>query len=287
MPKGRKNAPDRRATRRAATGESTRSPGLSLVPAPEQDDDLEVMLDPHLDLADLVGDIASEMVRAVAAARTPLDAELAVSPVLGMLDRMAPEEATPEQRTAMVQDLLSGLIAWAQAAASPAALAFLRVAAVLGDPATREQARSAADRIAASGVRDRPWATALGRPELVRAWRYADVFGEQESVAVQYDYHHREHTLSVLIDHQLGGGVKDCWVAQGRQTRSLHDRTAAQMADNPMALFEDIDATRAVQILQTALTHPPCPVQDDQIEDVTRYLEILRSRVTTLARSAD
>jgi hypothetical protein len=40
---------------RAATGESTRSPGLSLVPAPEQDDDLEVMLDPQLDLPDLVG----------------------------------------------------------------------------------------------------------------------------------------------------------------------------------------------------------------------------------------
>ena len=38
-----------------------------------------------------VGDIASGMVRMVVAARTPLvAAELAVSPVLGTLDRMAP-----------------------------------------------------------------------------------------------------------------------------------------------------------------------------------------------------
>jgi hypothetical protein len=257
------------------------------VPAPEQADDLEVVLDPELGLADLVGDIASEMVRAVAAARTPLDAELALSPVLGMLDRMAPEDSTAEQRAGACGDLLTGLIDWAQSAASPGALAFLRVAAVLGDPATREQARSAADRMAACGVRDRPWAGALGRPELVRAWWYGDVFGEQESVALQYDYHHREHTLSVLIDHQLGGGVKDCWVAQGRRTCGLHDRTAAQMADNPLALFEDIDAPRAVQILQTALTHPPCPVQDDQIEDVTCCLEILRSRVAALAESLE
>ncbi len=285
MPKGRKHAPDRRATRRAATGELTGSPGLPLGPAPA--DDLEVVLDPELGLADLVGDIASEMVRAVAAARTPLDAELALSPVFGMLDRMAPDEATPGQRAGMVQDLLSGLIAWAESAASPAALTFLRVAAVLGHPATREQAASAADRVAARGVRDRPWATALGRPELVRAWWFGDVFGEQESVALHYDYHHREHTLCVLIDHQLGGGVKDCWVAEGRQTRSLHDRTAAEMADNPMALFEDIDAARAEQILRTALSQPPCPIEDDQIEDVTCCLEILRSRVAVLAELPD
>jgi hypothetical protein len=282
--KGHRSAPDRRATRRAVTGQSPGSPGLTLVPASEPVDDLEVVLDPQLDLAGLVGDIASEMVRAVAAARTPLDAELALSPVLGMLERMAPQESTPEQRAAVTEDLVGGLIGWAQAGASSARLAFLRVAGVLSDPATRDQAVAAAVRMAGDGVRDRPWAAALGRPRLVRAWWYADVFGEQESVALHYDYHHREHTLSVLIDHQLGGGVKDCWIAEGRHIRGLRERTAAQMAGNPMAVFEDIDAARAAQILQTALTHPPCPVEDDQIEDVTCCLAILRSRVAALAQ---
>ena len=134
-------------------------------------------------------------------AGTAEDAELALSPVLGMLARMAPEEATPGQRAAMRRDLLTGLIAWAQSAASPGALAFLRVAAVLGDAATRQQAAAAADQVAASGVHDRPWAGMVGRPDLVRAWWYGDTFGDQESVVLQYDYHHREHTLSVLIDH--------------------------------------------------------------------------------------
>lgn len=257
------------------------------MPTAGQVDALEVEPEPELGLADLVGDVAAEMIRAVAAARTPLDAELALSRILGLLERMAPEEATPDQRGAMVQDLLTGLIDCADSAASPAALALLRVAAVLGPPATRELAASAAERVAASGVRDRPWATSLGRPELLRAWWYGDVFGGQESVALQYDYYHREHTLCVLIDHQLGGGLKDCWIAEGRQARNLHDRTAAQMAENPLALFEDIDAARAEQILRTALTHPPCPVQDDQIEDITGCLGILRSRVAALAESPD
>lgn len=283
MPRRRKNAPDRRATRRTGAGHSVGPTGLRLVSSAEQTDALEVALDPGLALADLVADIASEMIRAVAAARTPLDAELVVSPVLGMLERMGPEDATAGQQAAMVQDLLTGLIDWARGQESPAALAFLRVAAVLGPPAARRLAASAADQVAAGGVRDRPWAEALGRPELLRAWWYGDVSGEQESVALHYNYYHREHIFCVLIDHQLGGGVKDCWIAQGRQIRGLRDRTAAQLADNPMALFEDIDASRAEQVLTSALTHPTCPAQDDQIEDVTNCLEILRSRALALA----
>jgi hypothetical protein len=285
--KGRRRTPDRQATRRGATGVESGSPRLVLVPGPDHTGDLEVVLDPELSLSDMVGDLATEMVRAVAAARTPLDAELAFGPVLGMLDRLAPEESTPQERAAMRHDLLSGLISWAEAAASPGALAFLRVAAVLGDPQPRHQAGAAADRLAASGVPDRPWVSALGRPALVRAWWYGDVFGNQESVALLYDYHHREHTLSVLIDHELGGGVKDCWIAEGRKTRGLRDRTAAEMADNPMATFEDIDAERAVETLGAALRCPPCPVEPDQVEDVTACLEILRARVATLAGSPD
>jgi hypothetical protein len=95
MPKGRRNTPNRLATRRSIALESGGSPGLALVGAPAADD-LKVVLDPGLDLAESVGDIASELVRAVAAARTPLDAELALSPVLGMLDRLAPPDAAPE-----------------------------------------------------------------------------------------------------------------------------------------------------------------------------------------------
>jgi hypothetical protein len=109
------------------------------------------------------------LVSAAAAARTPLDAELALSPVLGMLDRLAPPDAAPEQRAAMVADLLGGLIAWAQAAPSATALALLRVIAALGGPTIEEHARSSADLVAASGIPDRPWATSLGRPELIRA----------------------------------------------------------------------------------------------------------------------
>lgn len=46
----------------------------------------------------------------------------------------------------------------------------------------------------------------VGRPRPLRAWWYANVFGNQESVNLLFDYAHREHCLSVLIEHPLGGG---------------------------------------------------------------------------------
>jgi hypothetical protein len=284
--KGPRRSPDRRATRRGPGAGRPTSPSLTLHAAPGPSGDLEVVLDPELLAAGLVGNIASEMVRGVADARTPLDAELALSPLLGMLERLAPEESTADDRAAMRRELLTGLVAWAESNASPAALAFLRVATVLGDQPDREQAEAAANRLAATGLADRPWAPVLGRPDLIRAWRYSDVFGEQESVALEYDYYHRQHVVSGLIDHQLGGGIKDCWVADGRKARALRDRTADKLADNPMAVFEDIGADDARRILTSALAQQPCPVQDDQIQDVTRYIEVLRSRVRTLAEPA-
>jgi hypothetical protein len=77
-------------------------------------------------------------------------------------------------------------------------------------------------------------------------------------------------------------GFKDVWVAEGSKIRGLRERTAAQMARKPMAVFEGPDVARAGQILRIAIANPPCPVQDDHIEDVVRCLELLCSRVATL-----
>ena len=63
--------------------------------------------------------------------------------------------------------------------------------------------------------------------------RYHDVFGEQESVGAVFDYNNRDHAMMVLIDHSLGGGVKDGWLAAGRRARCLRDRMASQMTTHP------------------------------------------------------
>jgi hypothetical protein len=121
---------------------------------------------------------------------------------------------------------------------------------------------------------------------MLRAWHYGDVFGAQSSVGVLFDYRGREHALMVLVDHLLGGGVKDCWVSEGRPAKDMRNSVAAALAGEPTTFFEDIDAAAAAALLGSALANPPCPEQADQIEDVTNHLYLVRARVEHLARLA-
>jgi hypothetical protein len=93
----------------------------------------------------------------------------------------------------------------------------------------------------------------------------------------------REHALMVLVDHNLGGGIKDAWIAEGRQAKGLRNRIADELGDRPDAVFEDVDLATAVGVLRVALACPPCPVQDDQIEDVATNPFMVRSRTDRLA----
>jgi hypothetical protein len=121
---------------------------------------------------------------------------------------------------------------------------------------------------------------------MLRAWRYGDVFGAQSSVGVLFDYRGREHALMVLVDHLLGGGIKDCWVVEGRSAKAMRNAVAAAMASEPTAFFEDIDAVAVAALLGSALTSPPCPEQADQIEDVANHLYLVRARVEHVAKLA-
>ena len=113
-----------------------------------------------------------------------------------------------ERREALVL-MLGQVIGHAETLASVEALALLRVCSVLGPATSRNAARASAGRLAAAGVADRPWAGRVGSPAVLRAWRNGDVFGSQSSVGVLFDYRGREHAVMVLVDHMLGGGVKD------------------------------------------------------------------------------
>ena len=245
----------------------------------------------RLNLTDLQADTAVEglvalMLAAMSRCRRPLDAELAVCEGLAPVDQAAPDEATPEQRREARRSLTTQVMARTALAADPDALALLRVCAVLGEPAVRALARSTADALAAAGVPERPWARLVGRPRALRAWRYGDLFGSQESVCVMFGYNAREHVVSVLIDHRRGGGVKDVWLSDGRAARSLRTTMAEAMSGEPACFIEDVELTRAAVLLRGALDEPPCPEQPDQVEDVAAYLPLLRARTALLPGSA-
>jgi hypothetical protein len=223
----------------------------------------------------------------VAQARNPLAAELVLCDVIGAVETQLPVDADEHERREAVTLLLGQVIGQVETLGSPDALALLRVASGLGPTDSRGLAAEAAGRLAAAGVQERPWAATVGHPSMLRAWHYGDVFGVQSSVGVLFDYRGREHVVMVLVDHLLGGGVKDCFVSEGRAARTARKSLAAATAVGELDTFlVDIDAAGVVRLLRAALDRPPCPVLDDQIEDVAAFHYLLLARVEELARVA-
>jgi len=279
----RKQTPPRRnATRRksgnAATGTVV---DIGLAASAQDEPGLEVVFDADLG-PELAGSITRTLMREVYASRTALAAELVVSELMGMTRLTCPAATSWDEQSEVIDALMSDVTVAAAADGSPPALALLRVIAVLAAPGVSDEAGKAAQGLADAGVADRPWARYLGRPKFVRAWQYGDIFGSQESVSLMFDYGSREHVASVLIDHPLGGGVKDCWLAEGKRARSLRALMVEQMGANPVSFFEDLSMGEAHDLLSAALANDPCPEQVDQVQDVFTYLPLVAARVVLI-----
>lgn len=234
----------------------------------------------------LVGAATASLLAAISEARSALAAELVLCEAFGAVETGLPNDADDQERPEALTLMLGQVINHSEMIASAESLALLRVCSILGPAKSRIEAQESAGRLSAAGVADRPWAGRVGRPEMLRAWRYGDVFGAQSSVGVLFDYRGREHVMMVLVDHLLGGGVKDCWVSEGRAAKDMRNSVAAAMAGNPDAFFEDIGAPAVTALLGSALACPPCPEQADQIEDVNNHLYLLQARVEHLAQLA-
>lgn len=203
---------------------------------------------------------------------SPLDAELAGVEFLGLLRATgAPEAELP--------DLVEAMIASVERSASPEGLAMCRTLAVVGPRPIRAVAAAAAQRLVASGITDPPWVAAMGRPKFEGCFGYQDLFGDQQVIAVVFGYARTKHAFPVLIDHRLGGGIKDCYVAEGPH----HIRAAYQdSARRGGTEVDDYSPAEALTILDRAVAADPCPVEPDQFEDVGTYLPLLRERMELL-----
>ena len=205
----------------------------------------------------------------------PLRAELAVSGLLGSAWSLA---ASGEH-----QALREGLVAFLSERPGRPALALLRIAATMGSPAERAVAGQAADTLAATGVAEPAWTTPPGQVRAGRCWVYGDVFGDQESVVTTF--HHtgptrpapatrtgetgmgdrssqdakpaiqpepaNPHALVVLVDHNLGGIIKDIFCT-AHADRTLRAIARANAADGPMSVLEPITAGQARTRLERA-----------------------------------
>ena len=204
----------------------------------------------------------------------PIDAELWGSDMIGALSGGDADGAD------VMTELTAALVPAAEESATPEALALLRILAALGSPALTTAASEAAERVTASGVTDPDWAAAIGSPTVGKCWHYGDVGGRQESITVSFGYGDAEHALSVLIDHGRGGKIKDAWVDDAA---GLLDKTWIAAENDPLVVFEPIDAADARTRLERAVAAGECPGKPDEVDDLTAHRALLRARVRYLA----
>ena len=218
----------------------------------------------------------------------PVDAELWGSDLIGAL------AASAAGQDSLMRALTESLVPAAEAACTAESLALLRVLAALGAPALRAAAGQAADRLRARGVADPPWAATLGAPRAGDCWHYADVGGRHESLTMTFSYADqagqagqashgdRSHTVSVLIDHGRGGKIRDAWVAKGARLRAETEQAAR---DDPLVVFETVEAADAGRRLARAIAAGECPEQPDQVDDVVAHRALLHARLELLLSS--
>src|SRR5262249_38549706 len=141
--------------------------------------------------ADTVVAVLTEARMVLAEIDGPLDAELWGSDILAALGSGGQADV---------------LVAAAEQAATPEALAALRVLGAVGSPQVAAAASAAAARLAGQGISEPAWAASIGAPTPGECWRYGDARGEQEAVTAAFWYGERGHVLSVLLDLTQGGG---------------------------------------------------------------------------------
>ena len=204
----------------------------------------------------------------------PVDAELWGSDLIGALAASAAGQAS------LSEALTGSLVPAAETASTPESLALLRVFAAVGSPALRAAAGQAAARLSARGVADPPWAATLGSPRVGECWHYADVGGRQESLTMTFAYGDRQHAVCVLIDHGRGGTIKDTWVVA--KAAGLRAETEQAAGEDPLLVFEMIDAAGAARRLKQAIGAGERPEQPDQVDDVVAHRALLHARLELL-----
>ena len=149
--------------------------------------------------------------RELLAVRSPLDAELLVSDLLGT---WWPQRHHTIGGTGIEQLIGEGLVEYAAQQRSPAALALLSGIACLGTPRQAAAAEQAAITLIDAGVRTPGWAEHLGAVSSAECYVNPDAWGDQDEVICVFSYAGEEpHALVSVIDYNLAGMLRDGWVS--------------------------------------------------------------------------
>jgi hypothetical protein len=231
--------------------------------------------------------------RELLAIRSPLDAELMVSELLGTWwGQRAGRGGLRDvrRRRAEVEELIGeGLIAYAAQQGSPAALALLSGIACLGTPRQAARAERAALAMMERGVGRPGWAEHVGAVTSAQCYVNSDAYGDRDEVVCVFSYAGEEqHALVVVVDYNSGGIARDGWVTS--QVAKLLDycRNASEGTGDPAPagagrpVFTPLDPPQARGLLEAALAATDSLADPPVSSSFPSYHAFIRARVHTL-----
>ncbi|HEV2537406.1 MAG TPA: hypothetical protein VGU21_07840 [Streptosporangiaceae bacterium] len=219
--------------------------------------------------------------RELLAVRSPLDAELMVSELLGTWWG----QRGGGRRAATVEQLVGeGLVDYAGAQRSPAALALLSGIACLGTPRQAAKAEHAALELIEAGVPCPGWAEHLGAVTSAECYVNPDDLGDTDEIICVFSYAGEEsHALVSVVDYNTDGMIKDGWVTSrvGKLLDHCREASSQRGAEGKYA-FRQVDAGQARHMLETALTVTDSANDPVVSESFPSYHAFIRARIRAL-----
>ncbi|HLJ99121.1 MAG TPA: hypothetical protein VKU39_04345, partial [Streptosporangiaceae bacterium] len=225
----------------------------------------------------------AEMLRAareLLAVRSPLDAELMVSELLGTwwgqrTVRQGGRNA--RRRRADIEEIVGeGLVAYAAQQGTPAALALLSGIACLGTPHQAASAEQAALDLMERGVARPGWAEHVGAVVAAECYLNSDSYGDRDEVVCVFSYAGQEqHALVVVVDYNAGGLARDGWVTS--QVTKLLDYCSQSASE-----FSQVSPPHARRLLESALAVTERAADPPVSSSFPSYHAFIRARVRTL-----
>jgi hypothetical protein len=221
--------------------------------------------------------------RELLAVRSPLDAELMVSELLGTWwgER---EQRSPSGTVDLDELIGEGLVEYARHHESPAALALLSGIACLGTTRQAARAEDAALALIERGIPRPAWAEHVGAVAAGDCYLNSDGFGDRDEAVCLFSYGGAEpHALILVVDYNARGMLTDGWVTSQVDTLLERCREGSAADGNPgRGTLRAVTPAAARQLLETALgvTHA---TQDPPVsKSFASYHAFIRSRIRAL-----
>ena len=223
--------------------------------------------------------------RELLALRSPLDAELMVSEMLGTWWGQRPPRS-PSHGLADLEELVGeGLVEYAAQHESPAALALLSGIACLGTPRQAVQAEKAALALIEHGVARPAWSEHAGAVAAADCYLNSDVSGDRDEAVCLFSYGGKEpHALVLVVDYNAGGILRDGWVTS--QVDTLLERCRRRDITGPdrpePGEFRAVSPSQARRLLESALPVTDKAVDPPVSKSFPAYHAFIRARIRTL-----